>query len=49
MVLVSADLDTKTLNKMTDEIDDVDGVKFALGLNTVIGLLFLKRLFLSRL
>ena len=37
MVLVSADLDTKTLNKMTDEIDDVDGVKFALGLNTVIG------------
>lgn len=37
MVLVSADLDAKTVNKMTDEMNDVEGVKFALGLNTVIG------------
>jgi hypothetical protein len=36
MVLVSSDLSTKDTAAMTDEIDEVDGVKAALGLDKII-------------
>ena len=37
MVLVSADLSPKAVKNMTDEMEDVDGVKYVLGLESVIG------------
>ncbi len=37
MVLVSADLSPKAVKNMTDEMEKVDGVKYVLGLESVIG------------
>lgn len=37
MVLVSSDLSPRTVRAMTDEIEQVDGVKYVLGLESVIG------------
>lgn len=37
MVLVSSDLSSSKLNKLLTEINEVDGVKWALGLESVIG------------
>ncbi|MDD2978753.1 MAG: MMPL family transporter [Hespellia sp.] len=37
MVLASADLPAKDAKKMLNEMSDVDGVKFALGLDSIIG------------
>ena len=37
MVLVSSDLSPRTVRAMTEEIEQVDGVKYVLGLESVIG------------
>ena len=37
MVLVSSDLSRKEVKAMTDAMEDVDGVNFALGLDSVVG------------
>ena len=38
MVLVSADLPSKSVRSMIDEMESVDGVKYVLGLESVVGL-----------
>ena len=37
IVLVDSSLEPKTISKMIDEIDDVDGVKATLGLDAIVG------------
>ena len=37
IVLVDSSLEPKTISKMIDEIDDVDGVKVTLGLDAIVG------------
>ena len=37
MVLVDKDVESKTVRKMIDEMEDVDGVKYVLGLESVVG------------
>ncbi len=37
MVLVSADLPSKSVRSMIDEMESVDGVKYVLGLESVVG------------
>lgn len=37
MILADSKMSTKDMNSMMDEIDDVDGVKYSLGLNSVLG------------
>lgn len=38
MVLVNANLSAKSVHNMIDEMEQVDGVKYVLGLESVIGL-----------
>ena len=37
MVLVSADLPSKSVRSMIDEMESVDGVKYVLGIESVVG------------
>ncbi len=37
MLLASSSLDAKTVNKMLNEMKEVDGVEFTLGLNSIVG------------
>lgn len=37
ILLCDADMSSKSMNNMLDEINDVDGVKFSLGLNSLLG------------
>ncbi len=37
MVLVNADLPARDVRNMIDEMDEVDGVKYVLGLESVVG------------
>ena len=37
MVLINSNLPAKSIHKMTDEMEQIDGVKYVLGLESVVG------------